>query len=92
MEAQSDKIKATRARLTGELRGLGFEVGDSQSNFVLARWNGTPSARDIFEGLRDQGILVRYFDLEGLENALRISVGSDEEVDALLGAMGTILS
>ncbi len=87
MEAQAEKIKATRVRMTAGLRTLGFEVQDSQSNFVLARWNATPCAKDIFTKLRDEAILVRYFELEGLENALRISVGTEAETDALLNAL-----
>jgi histidinol-phosphate aminotransferase len=87
MEAQADKIKATRVRLIESLRTLGFSVRDSQSNFVLARWNGSPSAKVIFERLRDEAILVRYFDFEGLDDALRISIGTDEETDDLLSAL-----
>jgi histidinol-phosphate aminotransferase len=87
MEAQADKIKATRARMTDALRTVGFDVRDSQSNFVLARWNGSPSAKEIFEGLRNEAILVRYFAVPGLDNALRISVGTEEETDALLNSL-----
>lgn len=91
MESNADKIKATRARMTEALRELGFDVPDSQSNFVLARWNGTPSAKEIFQQLRDKAILVRYFDLDGLRDALRISVGTDGETDALLEGLALIL-
>ena len=92
MEAQAEKIKTTRARLTEALRELGFEVRDSQANFMLARWKGTPDAREIFEHLREKAILVRYFDLDGLEDALRISVGTEAETDALLKALTTFLN
>ena len=85
MEASAAKIKATRARLTRELRTLGFTLPDSQANFILAEWNGTPDAKTLFETLRDQGILIRYFgNLKGMQNKLRISVGTDEETDRLL--------
>lgn len=91
MEAQADKIKVTRARLIEALRTLDFEVRDSQANFVLAHWTGTPTARAIFEQLRNEGILVRHFELAGLEDALRISVGTDAETNALLDALAGLL-
>lgn len=93
MEANAEKIKATRTRLVEELRSLGFTLPDSQANFVLAQWNGTPDAKTIFEKLRDQGILVRYFgNLKGMEDKLRISVGTDAETDKLLVALRAIIA
>ena len=92
MRSVTEKVKATRARLRASLRDMGFEVPESQSNFLLAQWRGTPSARTIFEALRDQKILVRYFRARRLEDALRITVGTDEECDALLAALRKILS
>lgn len=92
MEANAEKIKATRARLTQELRALGFTMPNSQANFILAQWNGTHDAKAIFESLREQGILVRYFGiLSGMEDKLRISVGTDGETDALLDVLKKIL-
>lgn len=92
MEAQAAKIKATRARLTQELRTLGFTIPDSQANFLLAQWSGTPNAKTIFESLREKGILIRYFaELSGMEDKLRISVGTDGEIDTLLDALRMIL-
>ncbi|MFP6581542.1 MAG: histidinol-phosphate transaminase [Candidatus Hydrogenedentota bacterium] len=92
MEAQAEKIKATRARLTQELRNLGFTMPDSQANFLLAQWSGTPDAKIIFENLREKGILVRYFgNLPGMGDKLRISVGTDEETDALLEALAKMM-
>lgn len=91
MEAVADKIRATRARLTAELGKLGFDVAPSQANFVLARWKGNPSANVIYDMLRERDILVRYFDVRGLQDALRITVGTDEETDALLAALQEIV-
>jgi histidinol-phosphate aminotransferase len=84
MEANVAKIRATRARLSGALTELGFDVAPSQSNFVLARWGGTPSAQRLFEQLRERLILLRYFDAPGLRDALRISIGTDAECDKLI--------
>jgi histidinol-phosphate aminotransferase len=90
-EATVAKVKATRLRLTEALRGLGFAVQESQANFVLARWQGQPSAEGLFEALRARNILVRYFKMRGLEDCLRISVGTDGETDTLLEALRGII-
>ena len=91
MEKNIALVKATRRGLTDALREMGFTVPESQANFVLARRNGTPDARSLFTRLRDHAILVRYFDTPGLEDALRISVGTEEETDALLAALTEII-
>ena len=85
------RVRSTRAQLHNALTALGFDIPESQSNFLLARWNGTPSAREIFETLRDRGIYVRYFASRGLENALRITVGTDEQCGALVRAITGII-
>ena len=87
MEANAARIRATRARLITALREMGFTVPDSQSNFVLAQWNGSPDARTLFGQLREKHILVRYFNARRLQNALRITVGTDDEINALLAAL-----
>ncbi len=91
MRDNVERVRATRAQLHDALTLLGFDIPESQSNFLLARWNGTPTARGIFEALRDRGIFVRYFALRGLENALRITVGTDEQCGALVRALGEII-
>jgi histidinol-phosphate aminotransferase len=91
MEKNVAKVRATRARLTDALAGMGFEVPPSQANFVLAQWKGIPSVREIFAALRERSIVVRYFDAPRLDNALRISVGTDGEIDALLAALREIV-
>ena len=82
---------ATRERLSAALSGLGFRVLPSQANFVLARRPGE-SLEGLFVKLRERGILVRYFAVDGLRDALRITVGTDDETDRLLDEMGKILS
>jgi histidinol-phosphate aminotransferase len=91
MLANRARILATRFRLIARLRELGFRVPDSHANCVLAQWTGAPSAREIFLALRERKILVRYFDARRLQDALRISVGTDPETDALLDALHDIL-
>jgi len=91
MRENAERICRTRARLQSELRQLGFDVPDSQTNFLLARLESAETARGVFQALRDKNILVRYFDVRNLDNALRITIGTDEECDALLTALHEIL-
>jgi histidinol-phosphate aminotransferase len=77
------KVIATRTRLARELTGLGWQVLPSQTNFLLARPPGPP-ARQWLEALRDRKILVRWFSTPGLEAFLRITIGTDQEMDTLL--------
>ena len=86
-----DKVKTERTRLTDELRKLGFEVADSESNFVLARSVKMP-AKDIYRALADRNIFVRYFALPGLEDKMRISIGTPEQDNRLLEALRAILA
>jgi histidinol-phosphate aminotransferase len=76
------RILATRQRLTDELRRLGFNVVDSQSNFVWCRRTDRP-VKPIYEALKERSILVRYMSYADYGDGLRISVGSDPEVDRL---------
>ena len=87
MRAHVDRVRATRARLTTRLQELGFDVAPSHANFVLARRPGE-NVEGLANALRERQILVRYF--TALPDALRISVGTDEEIDALLGALDEI--
>jgi len=91
MRENVQRVRTTRAQLHAALTALGFDIPASQSNFLLAHWNGTPAAREIFETLRDQGIYVRYFASRGLENALRITIGTDEQCGALVRAITEII-
>jgi histidinol-phosphate aminotransferase len=84
--ACADKVKASRTQLARDLKNIGFTVLDSQANFVLA----TPSqgnAESLCLGLKERGILVRYFKQPGLEDKLRISVGTDEQNQILIEAL-----
>lgn len=86
MRAHVACVAATRARLTDGLRRLGYDVPTSHTNFVLARKAGVDQ-RPVLEALKRRRILVRHFATPELRDALRISVGTDEEIDALLKAM-----
>jgi len=84
------KILATRARLSAALRKLGFNVVDSQSNFVWAT-HATVAVRPIFERLRQQGTYVRYMNYAGWGDGLRVSVGTDEQIDRFLEQLAAII-
>lgn len=81
-----DAIIATRERMTGALRGLGFECIDSQANFVWCR-HGKCNSRELYQQLKDAGVLVRYMNYAGWGDGLRISVGSDQQCDLLLAKL-----
>jgi histidinol-phosphate aminotransferase len=84
-----ERVCNTRSRLVAALRRLGYVVPDSEANFVLARRPGVdqgPTAR----ALAARDILVRHFVTHGLADALRITVGTDEEIDALLEALSAL--
>jgi histidinol-phosphate aminotransferase len=85
-----EKIKTERGRLTKQLRILGFDVRDSSSNFVLAKCKNS-SASEIYEKLARRNIFVRYFTYQGLEDKLRITIGTPEQNGKLLSALKEIL-
>jgi histidinol-phosphate aminotransferase len=90
MEQNAGRIRKTRGRLASALPTLGFLPYPSQANFLLARRVGGRSARPVFEALKRRKILVRYFDTPRLFDCLRITVGTDAEIDALLTALKEI--
>ena len=65
-----------------ELARLGFLFPDSEANFLFVT-HPDHQARDLFHALRQEKILVRYFDKPRIDNYLRITIGTDEQMDAL---------
>ncbi len=84
------KILATRSRLFDALASLGFQVTPSQANFVWCRRADRP-VKPIYEELKTRKILVRYMNYAGYGDGLRISVGTDAEIDRLLQELKSIL-
>jgi histidinol-phosphate aminotransferase len=76
------KIKRTRGRLEEILSGLGFAVVESSANFVFASPPDGEGER-LYLALKEKGILVRWFAGERTGRYVRITVGTDEEIDAL---------
>ncbi|HEX3871652.1 MAG TPA: aminotransferase class I/II-fold pyridoxal phosphate-dependent enzyme, partial [Pirellulales bacterium] len=85
------KIIATRARLVKSLRELGFAAVESQANFVWAPHPSRP-VQPIYEYLKKNQVLVRYMNYAGWGDGLRISIGSDEQIDACLTLLKAALS
>ena len=83
MKEKCQKVIKTRARVTDELRLLGFDVLDSKTNFVFATHN-EHNMKSLFEYLKTQKVFIRYFSLPRIENYVRITIGTDREMDIFL--------
>lgn len=77
------KVIKTRERVTLELKKLGFDVLDSQTNFVFVTHN-KHNMKSLFEYLKTQKVFIRYFSLPRIENYVRITIGTNEEMDIFL--------
>jgi histidinol-phosphate aminotransferase len=84
------RILATRSQLHDALERLGFTVCPSQANFVWCRHSDRP-VRPIYEELKQRNILVRYMQYPDYGDGLRISVGSDAEIDRLLDELARLV-
>ena len=85
------KIKNSRQLLMAQLRALGFTVPDSSANFLLAEVRDF-KASEMYDKLAERNIYVRYWDLPGLIDKLRITVGTDEQNDTLILALKKIMA
>ncbi|MCC8189868.1 MAG: histidinol-phosphate transaminase [Planctomycetes bacterium] len=81
-----DRIVATRQRTARELAALGVTVYDSGANFLLLRLAGREAAESVFRHLYEHKVYVRYFRSPGLDDCLRVSIGTDQDMDAFLAA------
>lgn len=79
----TQKIVATRERIKPELKKLGFLFQDSKANFIFAKHKDVHAAK-LFEALKADGIYVRYFKKPRIDEYLRITIGTDEEMDRLI--------
>ncbi|MBQ7841776.1 MAG: histidinol-phosphate transaminase [Lachnospiraceae bacterium] len=77
------QIVETRERTKKELTKLGFSFPDSKTNFIFAKHESIPAA-ELFAALKKEGIIVRYFNKPRIDNYLRITVGTDAEMDSLI--------
>ena len=79
-------VKSERQRVSAELTQMGWTVAKSQANFILAA-SPDGRGRDVYLGLKQQGILVRHFDKPGLADKIRITIGQSQENNALLAGI-----
>ena len=89
-KATTAKIAATRERIKKELNELGFTFPDSKANFIFASHKEVP-AEELFRALREADIYVRHWNKPRIANSLRITVGTDEEMDRLIAFLKNYL-
>jgi histidinol-phosphate aminotransferase len=98
----NQKVAATRERTAAALATMGFEVIPSKANFLFIRWPGGKVSRRasgeiplsgerLFAALRERGILVRRFDMPRIADYLRVSVGTDSDMDVFLETLKEIV-
>ncbi|MBO4473037.1 MAG: histidinol-phosphate transaminase [Clostridia bacterium] len=88
-ESNIAAIRGNRASLTASLEALGFDVLPSSANFVFAKCSDI-SGEILYKKLKEKGVLVRYFDKERIRAFVRITVGTAEEIEALISAINEI--
>ncbi len=93
--ACAEYVKASRSQLRQDLKNLGFRVWESQTNFLLVQVpqadHPQADAEKIYLDLKERGILIRYFKQSGLDDKLRITVGTDAQNQVLLEALQSIM-
>ena len=90
MKANAARIVATRERVAAELAAMNCDVLPSAANFIFVR--PPMDAATLFKELRDEGFLVRYFNLPRINDRIRITIGTDADMDAFVAAVRGILS
>ena len=91
LEASSAKVIQTREKLVSQLSALGFETLPSTANFIFTRHPKHAGAQ-LYQALRDRGIIVRHFKSPRIEAFLRITIGTNEQSDELVSTLQEILS
>jgi histidinol-phosphate aminotransferase len=89
-EETTRRVIATRERTVQQLRNLGFQVIDSAANFVFIS-HPEKEAAFLFQDLKQRGVLVRYFNQPRIDRFLRVSIGTDEEMDVFLKMLAELL-
>lgn len=89
-EAQCQKVIENRELLVEQMTALGFDILPSKANFIFAS-HKTEKAAEIASKLREQGVIVRYFNKPRIDNFLRITIGTQEQNQRLIDSLKTIL-
>jgi histidinol-phosphate aminotransferase len=90
-ETNTQKVIATREHVANELTKLNFYVVPSSANFLMAQHKEIP-AKDLYLRLKENGILIRYFDSPRIDNFVRISIGTDQDMNTLVDSLRKILN
>jgi len=85
------KIIKTRELIVKTLKALGWEVLPSRANFIFMQKKGIPGI-EVYETLKNKGLLVRYFGHKGIENFVRVTIGKQEDMEVFLELLGKIWS
>lgn len=89
MARNTRRIQKSRKKLSAALKRNGYQIYPSHANFILARKPGY-NLKPIYEELKRRKILVRYFDVPGLQDCLRITIGTPKEIQALINHMAAL--
>ena len=89
MTRNTRRIQKTRKKVTAALKRLGYQVYPSHANFVLAR-KTRQNLKGLYEELKRRKILVRYFDVAGLQDCVRITIGTPKEIQELINQMAAL--
>ena len=90
-EKSIKKIMQTREKVSSELKEMDFKVLDSKANFLFISHNKV-SGEELYIRLKDKGILVRYFKKDLIDNYLRVTIGTEEEMEKFLEKLKEILA
>jgi histidinol-phosphate aminotransferase len=90
LESTSKKVIQTRERLVNELASLGFDTLPSTANFIFTR-HPKHAGANLYQALRDRGIIVRHFKSPRIEEFMRITIGTDDQTNELIAALKEIL-
>ena len=84
------RVVRTRDAAAARLKELGFRVYDSAANFLFISHDKAP-ARELLSGLRERGILVRWWDKPRIDNCLRVTIGTDGEMETFCRVIGELV-
>jgi len=84
------QVMKTRERTVSELENMGFSIFPSKANFIFIR-HETAGAEALFRQLRENGVLVRYFDKPRIDEYLRVTIGTPSDMNTFLKALKQIL-
>ena len=87
MENNVSQVRATRARVTAALRKLGYALEDSAANFLWIDCSAQGGGKVVYDRLRAGGVLARFFSAPGLAHGIRVSIGTDEQMDRFLALL-----